>query len=93
MLDDPPLGAGIQHVADCLERYWKRPERDDEKLIERMTSRDELKRKDAVQRLSCQMPLKEKIEYADHVIYNKATIEETLKQVGDIFADLSKTLV
>jgi predicted transcriptional regulator of viral defense system len=34
MLDDPPLGAGIQHVADCLERYWKRPERNDEKLIE-----------------------------------------------------------
>ncbi|MBE9532282.1 MAG: dephospho-CoA kinase [Proteobacteria bacterium] len=63
---------------------------DEETLIERIVERDKLDPKEAVKRLACQMPLKEKIEYADHVIYNKSTIEETLKQVDDIFADLSE---
>jgi predicted transcriptional regulator of viral defense system len=34
MLDDPALGGGIQHVADCLKAYCARADRSDEKLIE-----------------------------------------------------------
>jgi len=34
MLDDPMIGGGIQHVADCLHVYLKRPDRSDERLIE-----------------------------------------------------------
>lgn len=63
---------------------------DTEKLIERIVSRDKIKREDALKRLSCQMPLKEKIEYADHVIYNNSTREETLDQVDTIFKDLQE---
>lgn len=33
MLDDPALGGGIQHVADCLNSYLSRADRDDQKLI------------------------------------------------------------
>ena len=33
MLDNPDLGAGIQHVADCLATYFDRKDRDDDKLI------------------------------------------------------------
>ena len=33
MLDDPPLGGGIQHVSDCLNVYLNRPDRDDVKLV------------------------------------------------------------
>ena len=33
MLDDPPLGGGIQHVSDCLNVYLKHPDRDDTKLV------------------------------------------------------------
>ncbi len=33
MLDDPAIGGGIQHVADCFSAYLKRPDRDPEKLI------------------------------------------------------------
>jgi predicted transcriptional regulator of viral defense system len=33
MLDDPALGGGIQQVADCLTAYFKRADRDDQKLI------------------------------------------------------------
>lgn len=34
MLDDPALGGGIQHVADCLDAYLKRPDRNNDALIE-----------------------------------------------------------
>lgn len=34
MLDDPALGGGIQHVADCLKTYLTRADRSDEKLLE-----------------------------------------------------------
>jgi predicted transcriptional regulator of viral defense system len=33
VLDDPALGGGIQHVSDCLDAYFKRGDRDDQKLI------------------------------------------------------------
>src|ERR1700722_16293492 len=33
MLDDPALGGGIQQVADCLNAYLRRSDRDDQKLI------------------------------------------------------------
>jgi len=34
MLDDPAIGGGIQHVADCLTNYLRRNDRDNKKLIE-----------------------------------------------------------
>src|ERR1700735_2009195 len=34
MLDDPALGGGIRHVADCLKVYYARADRSDQKLIE-----------------------------------------------------------
>lgn len=33
MLDDPPIGGGIQHVTDCFGTYLKRDDRDDAQLI------------------------------------------------------------
>lgn len=33
MLDDPALGGGIQHVADCLSEYLRRQDRNDERLL------------------------------------------------------------
>ncbi|GAB5512204.1 MAG: hypothetical protein Rhims3KO_36050 [Hyphomicrobiales bacterium] len=33
MLDDPVIGGGIQHVADCFHAYVKRPDCDPEELI------------------------------------------------------------
>lgn len=34
MLDDPTLGAGIQHVSDCFATYLERADRDDNRLID-----------------------------------------------------------
>ena len=33
MLDEPPIGGGIQHVADCLAAYFKRQDRNDKLLL------------------------------------------------------------
>ncbi|MDR2000489.1 MAG: type IV toxin-antitoxin system AbiEi family antitoxin domain-containing protein [Zoogloeaceae bacterium] len=33
LLDDPALGGGIQHVADCLAEYLKRKDRNDTRLL------------------------------------------------------------
>lgn len=33
MLDDPAIGGGIQHVADCLANYLRRDDRDEGKII------------------------------------------------------------
>src|SRR5579871_3363407 len=33
MLDDPALGGGMRHVADCLAAYLRRKDRDDDTLI------------------------------------------------------------
>ena len=35
LLDDPVVGGGGQHVADCLAAYFSHPERDDESLLRR----------------------------------------------------------
>jgi predicted transcriptional regulator of viral defense system len=34
ILDDPALGGGIQHVAECLNAYLRRDDRDDDKLTD-----------------------------------------------------------
>lgn len=34
IFDDPAIGGGIQHAADCLATYLRRDDRDDNKLIE-----------------------------------------------------------
>ncbi len=34
ILDDPAVGGGIQHVADCLMAYLRRDDRDDQKIFE-----------------------------------------------------------
>jgi predicted transcriptional regulator of viral defense system len=34
VLDDPALGGSIQQVSDCLNVYLKRPDRNDQKLVE-----------------------------------------------------------
>ena len=33
MLNDPTIGGGIQQVSDCLAEYFKRPDREDKRLI------------------------------------------------------------
>ena len=56
-----------------------------EKQIERLIERDGVSREGAVDRLGAQLPIDEKLSKADFVIYNEKTLEETEKQVDDLW--------
>jgi dephospho-CoA kinase len=59
-----------------------------EKQIERLIERDGISRERAVDRLRAQLPIDEKLGWADFVINNDKTLEETRKQVEDLWQAL-----
>ena len=52
--------------------------------LQRLMARNELSTEDAQARIASQLPLKEKVEGADAVIYNDGTIEESKQQLLEI---------
>jgi dephospho-CoA kinase len=58
--------------------------------ISRLISRNMLSRAQALTRIQSQMPLDEKREYADHVINNTGTQEDTERQARDLFIKIKK---
>lgn len=62
---------------------------DDDKLVKRMMARDNLTEHEAKQRLSAQLPMKEKLRYADYVIDNNGSVEEAQAQVKKLHDELS----
>lgn len=56
--------------------------------LQRLMNRDKLSEQDALARIRSQMPLSEKLEYATHVIHNDKSIEETRRQVGELYQKL-----
>jgi dephospho-CoA kinase len=65
-------------VASCTE----------EQQIERAVARDHLTREEVQNRLRRQMPLEEKVKYADYVIDTSGTKEHTLDQTRTVYASL-----
>lgn len=57
--------------------------------IERMVKRDKISKAEALLRLKSQMPVSEKIKFADYVIKNSGDRRETLKAVKQVFLKLS----
>jgi dephospho-CoA kinase len=62
----------------------------EEKQIERLVKRDEISKEEAANRLKAQLPIDEKVGYADFVIYNDKSLEETRKQVEKLWKTLKK---
>lgn len=60
----------------------------EEQQIERAIARDHLTREEVLNRLRRQMPLVEKIKYADYVIDTSGTKEHTLDQTRAVYAAL-----
>ena len=60
----------------------------DEQQIERAMARDGMTREEAVDRLSRQMPLAEKIRYADFVIDTSGAKENTIAQTRKVYESL-----
>ncbi|MDD5093779.1 MAG: dephospho-CoA kinase [Dehalococcoidia bacterium] len=59
-----------------------------ENQIKRMMASRGLSSTEATQRIEAQMPLREKIRFADFVIQNDGSVQDTGKQVEEIFAAL-----
>lgn len=55
--------------------------------IKRLVERDGTTREEAMDRLRSQMPLHEKLLYADHIIDNNGTIEQTRKCLEHLFKE------
>jgi len=67
-----------------------------EKQIKRLMERDGISKEHAINILNSQMHIDEKIGWADFVVNNENSIEETKKQVHDLWdklKDLQKAIV
>jgi dephospho-CoA kinase len=60
----------------------------EEQQIERAMARDHVTREEALLRLSRQMPLRDKVMYADYVIDTSGTTENTLAQTREVYTAL-----
>ena len=60
----------------------------EDEQIKRLINRNNLSKRDALQRIKSQMPMKEKAEMADYVIDNSSSLDETKKQVEKIWRSL-----
>ncbi len=60
----------------------------EETQIARQVERDGCTREEALRRIGAQMPLAEKRQLADHVIENDGALEETERQVRELFEQL-----
>ena len=62
-----------------------------DQIIKRGIERDNLSEKDILLRLKYQIPLNEKIKSADYIIDNSLSIEDTKRQVSELWNILNKT--
>jgi dephospho-CoA kinase len=60
----------------------------EEQQLQRLMERDGISRDEAAGRLKSQLPIEEKVGYADFVIRNEGPLEETRKQVDDLWDKL-----
>ncbi len=61
-----------------------------EKLTERLAQRDGISEREAANMLSSQLPIDEKVGYADFVINNEGSLEDTEREVKKLWEDLKK---
>jgi dephospho-CoA kinase len=58
--------------------------------VERLAKRDGISKEEAANILKAQLPIEEKVGYADYVIHNERSLEETRRQVNDLWQTLKK---
>ncbi len=63
-----------------------------EQVLLRGVARDGISREEIISRLNYQIPLKEKMKLADYIIDNSGSLENTQRQVRDLWKILNKDL-
>jgi len=64
-----------------------------EEQIRRLLLRNNLTQQEAIDRIESQMPLEEKVQRADYIIDNCTSINQTKKQVKQVWSELKQLLV
>jgi dephospho-CoA kinase len=77
---------GLQHFFHKILVVYAPPE----VQIERLVRRDGISREKAADILQAQMPIDEKVGYADFVIRNEGSMEETKRQVDDFWEKIKE---
>ena len=65
---------------------------DEDTQVKRLMERDGYSFDEAIRRIRAQMPLEEKVRRAHRVLDNTGTIEETKRQVDELFEDVMRRL-
>ncbi|MFQ5736388.1 MAG: dephospho-CoA kinase [Thermodesulfobacteriota bacterium] len=92
--DDPLIVVDAAILIEAGE--FKRMDRvvvvyaDEEQQVERQVARNGITREQAKARVRAQMPLKEKLKYADYRIDNTGGIEETLRLAEELYEKLRR---
>lgn len=86
VISDVPLliEVEMQNMVDVVILVYVSPE----EQIQRLMNRNKCSRQEAKSRLEAQMPIDEKIPYADIVIENRDSQEMTRRIVNDVWQDL-----
>ncbi|MBW1713182.1 MAG: dephospho-CoA kinase, partial [Deltaproteobacteria bacterium] len=74
----------LQYMFDQLVVVYSSPEMQ----IKRLAQRDGISTEEAANMLRAQLPIDDKVGYADFVIDNNGTIEQTRKQVQKVWQEL-----
>lgn len=80
------IESGAHSRMDKVVVVWCRPGTQ----LERLMRRNGMTAEEALRRVDAQMPLEEKLGYADYVIDNDGSIEDTLRQVKEVYAALKQ---
>jgi dephospho-CoA kinase len=84
------LEAGSAKSFDRLVVVTCRPEQRIERWAQRLKVDEETARREVTRRLAAQLPDEEKIKAADYVIDNSGSLDETGRQVKQVYAALKK---
>ncbi|MDY6790624.1 MAG: dephospho-CoA kinase [Thermodesulfobacteriota bacterium] len=76
----------LQYLFDELILVYISPE----KQVERLALRDKISQDDAANILKSQLPIDDKVGFAKFIINNESTLEETTKQVNEVWQELKK---
>jgi dephospho-CoA kinase len=80
-------GSAAARDYDAAILVWVPPE----VQVERTMARDRCERAEAERRVAAQMPIDEKRPYATHIIDNSGDRDETRRQVGKLYSELTGT--
>ena len=88
LLSDIPLliEGRLQHLVDLVVLVYVSPD----EQVERLMKRNGCSREDALLRFASQMPIDDKIQYADIIINNQGSVERTRKIVSEVWEELLK---